>query len=278
MRTYMTAAIASILVGTAGAQDVTLSYSGDVIEVVDPLGLFDGVDLGEAVSGVLSFNPAQDQSDPGLPLPGLGFFEGISVTAQLGGSIYEPLDATNVSVIIGNDLPPIGVTPPSTDVVDIFQLSAPIEAPDGANTSPFELTQSNIRAVIQGDPSWIADTSTIPDSDSLGLDNTLSAEVVIEFRQFSFPGTNGEPFSEEASFVIVRLNTLEDADGGIVTIGCRAFQMITPVGVGDFFDVSEFISAFGSGSSAADYNADGEINFFDVSLFVNDFTTSCGIR
>ena len=43
----------------------------------------------------------------------------------------------------------------------------------------------------------------------------------------------------------------------------------------DFFDVSTFINAYGSGDPAADLDDNGELNFFDVSAFLNAFSTGC---
>ena len=46
-------------------------------------------------------------------------------------------------------------------------------------------------------------------------------------------------------------------------------------GVLDFFDVSAFLTAFGSGSSDADLNGDGVFDFFDVSLFLTALGVGC---
>jgi len=46
-------------------------------------------------------------------------------------------------------------------------------------------------------------------------------------------------------------------------------------GVLDFFDVSDFINAFGSGEPDADFNTDGNIDFFDVSDFIQAFNAGC---
>lgn len=43
----------------------------------------------------------------------------------------------------------------------------------------------------------------------------------------------------------------------------------------DFFDVSAFLSAYGSGDVAADFNGDGVINFFDVSAFLSSYNAGC---
>lgn len=43
----------------------------------------------------------------------------------------------------------------------------------------------------------------------------------------------------------------------------------------DFFDVSDFLSAFSSADAIADFNGDGSYDFFDVSMFLNQFLAGC---
>ena len=43
----------------------------------------------------------------------------------------------------------------------------------------------------------------------------------------------------------------------------------------NFFDVSNFLSAFSIGDPAADLNDDGAFNFFDISLFLNAYAQGC---
>ena len=46
-------------------------------------------------------------------------------------------------------------------------------------------------------------------------------------------------------------------------------------GVLDFFDISGFLTAFGSGDSAADFTGDGVFDFFDISAFLTAFSAGC---
>ncbi|CAN0589434.1 unnamed protein product, partial [Laminaria digitata] len=46
-------------------------------------------------------------------------------------------------------------------------------------------------------------------------------------------------------------------------------------GVLNFFDVSQFIQWYSTSDPGADYNEDGQIDFFDVSQFVQDFNAGC---
>lgn len=43
----------------------------------------------------------------------------------------------------------------------------------------------------------------------------------------------------------------------------------------NFFDVSAFLNAFNSGQAVGDFNDDGDFNFFDVSAFLNAFSNGC---
>tara|TARA_A100000171_G_scaffold30169_1_gene28371 strand:- start:509 stop:3307 length:2799 start_codon:yes stop_codon:yes gene_type:complete len=43
----------------------------------------------------------------------------------------------------------------------------------------------------------------------------------------------------------------------------------------DFFDVSDFLSAYNAMDPSADFNGDGSFNFFDVSAFLNAFNAGC---
>ncbi len=45
----------------------------------------------------------------------------------------------------------------------------------------------------------------------------------------------------------------------------------------NFFDVSAYLELFGSGDLAADMNDDGDLNFFDVSEFLGYFNNDCGL-
>ncbi len=43
----------------------------------------------------------------------------------------------------------------------------------------------------------------------------------------------------------------------------------------DFLDISEFLSAYNSGTSAADLNGDGNYDFLDISAFLTSYNTGC---
>ena len=44
----------------------------------------------------------------------------------------------------------------------------------------------------------------------------------------------------------------------------------------NFFDVSAFLNAYNTMQPQADFTGDGEFNFFDVSAFLNAYNEGCG--
>ncbi len=46
-------------------------------------------------------------------------------------------------------------------------------------------------------------------------------------------------------------------------------------GVLDFFDISAFLNAFANGEPVADFTGEGTLNFFDVSAFLSEFAAGC---
>jgi Pregnancy-associated plasma protein-A len=57
--------------------------------------------------------------------------------------------------------------------------------------------------------------------------------------------------------------------------GCSAADLSEPFGQLNFFDVSLFLNEFASNGDNADINGDGEWNFFDVSDFLTIFGQGC---
>ena len=57
--------------------------------------------------------------------------------------------------------------------------------------------------------------------------------------------------------------------------GCNGADLAEPFGELNFFDVSAFLNAFNAGDAAADLNNDGGFDFFDISIFLNIFNAGC---
>ncbi len=71
-------------------------------------------------------------------------------------------------------------------------------------------------------------------------------------------------------------------DAGILLEACLSVNTITPCPADlnndaqlDFFDVSAFLDAFGNADPAADFTNDGDFDFFDVSAFLDAFASGC---
>ena len=62
-------------------------------------------------------------------------------------------------------------------------------------------------------------------------------------------------------------------EGFVPPASCQAD--LNADGVLNFFDVSAFLQAFGNLDDAADFDSNGEWNFFDVSAFLSAFGTGC---
>lgn len=64
-------------------------------------------------------------------------------------------------------------------------------------------------------------------------------------------------------------------DGSNLFVGQTCPSDTNLDGVLNFFDVSVFLNNYNSGSPAADLNGDGMLNFFDVSTFLNSYNMGC---
>ena len=73
------------------------------------------------------------------------------------------------------------------------------------------------------------------------------------------------------SLLHYRPNLYSIADIG----GCSAADLAEPFGQLNFFNVSLFLNEFASNGANADINGDGEWNFFDVSEFLTIFAQGC---
>lgn len=64
-------------------------------------------------------------------------------------------------------------------------------------------------------------------------------------------------------------------DGSNLFVGQTCPSDTNLDGALNFFDVSVFLNNYNAGSSAADLNGDGVLNFFDVSTFLNSYNMGC---
>jgi hypothetical protein len=64
-------------------------------------------------------------------------------------------------------------------------------------------------------------------------------------------------------------------DGSNLFVGQTCPSDTNLDGALNFFDVSVFLNNYNAGSPAADLNGDGTLNFFDVSTFLNSYNMGC---
>ncbi len=264
------------------AQISVFSYVGDVVEIKDDLGLFGSAVEGSEGTGSFTLD-FDAQSQGGNPQGGdlIGYFEALGLNAVLGefdmgGASPEDtiiaFATDNLSFVINED--------DETITVDTLEISLGFGFGDNA-----EFDWGYINIIFTGTEDWF-DTvgDTVPDPLSMGFENLLNAEVIIEFFQIQGGnGGDGNPGDGDgggggsviSSRAVIDINSMANADGTVATIGCRSYQFAAPVAVFNFVDVSAFVSSFQAQSSNADLNGDGILNFFDVSTFIGMAQTGC---
>ena len=123
-------------------------------------------------------------------------------------------------------------------------------------------------SVDQGDGSWAWEIDTSVEAAGFGVEDRFALyRNGIYLGGFWFGGfscttaPNGSPgYTPPAMFQFEMLGP------SVVDYICCDYNMD---GICNFFDISYFISLYGSQSPTADLNDDGEWNFFDISLFLN---------
>ena len=150
--------------------------------------------------------------------------------------------------------------------------------------------------VLQDTPYATSQFSAFADMDHIVVADDGTAWATTVFAGSQTPYYDGqswqlEPFSPISS---VRVQAMAEAgDGTLWAFGDRFNDQTTfalrlvcdtapscPADFNDdgslnFFDISDFISAFNSGDLSADFDGDGNLNFFDVSAFLAAFSAGC---
>ncbi len=259
---------------SANAQVAAFAYTGEVIEIRDDLDIFGAVSIGSEGTGafVLDLDAAVIDSPVG-DLSGL--FSALSMNAQLG-DVDVSGDSSIESPIIVALQDNVSFDGGATEV-DAFEIDLSI-----GTTEAYDFGSVSIQLVGTND--WFETTGSLPDPLSLGFENLLQAEVVIEFFQLrgagggdGSPGDGGGGGGGEmfVSRAVINIGVLSNSDGTVATIGCRAYQFGAPVALFDFNDVVSFLAEFSAQNAAADLNGDTSYDFNDVLVFLNEATTGC---
>ncbi|MBO6514661.1 MAG: hypothetical protein JJ974_11915, partial [Phycisphaerales bacterium] len=101
------------------------------------------------------------------------------------------------------------------------------------------------------------------------------------FSYIPNPGfTGSDRFSYRTTTTVNNSGARVYSEPAIVEIrvlegGCNTADFAMPYGELDFFDISSFLNAYQMSDANADINADGVFDFFDISLFLAAFTAGC---
>ena len=201
-----------------------------------------------------------------------------------------PISQTDglTQVLLTQNGPGAGTLSPTEDP-DVFDLDALVTASllldidqslggqEGGKSTGFELP---IVLPISGQV-------TINKDDS--LDITLSASPDQIGAEFPIEGLTLPPVpfdlptlgSESASVLLTSSPNTATIDASLsIEINAIALQNNCPADMNndgelDFFDVSDFLDAFGTMNPVADFDDNGAFDFFDVSAFLDAFSIGC---
>ncbi|MBL4810755.1 MAG: hypothetical protein JKY43_11950 [Phycisphaerales bacterium] len=253
------------------AQVSTFSYVGEITDISDGLNLYGSATVGSEATGTFTLDLDADA----ILNPGGGdlvnYFEALGLNAafeEFGMGAISPDDSI-IAFIVDNHTYENDEGEMVT--VDILEIS-------WADQNPGLYDFGGIHINFVGTEDWFEGIADLPNPLSMGFENLLSAEVVIEFFQVQ-GGGGGEGGKGGGTLVssraVINIASMANAAGTVATIGCQSYQFAAPVATFDFFDVSSFLSEFSIGSLDADINNDGNLDFFDISVFLSQAQTQC---
>ncbi|MEO1585284.1 MAG: hypothetical protein AAFR96_12040, partial [Planctomycetota bacterium] len=171
-----TASIATLLAAglatTAAAQnELTLEYTGRVVEITDERDLFPDVEAGQIYTGSITFDLGTTDTfaDASILPVDLGFFEVPQINAEGNGRSF---DGVEPFAFITNDGPAFTQSPLDPTISDSIYIQSLAFLDDGTN--------GNVIAEFVGGTDLFEDTG--PDNAvELRFENLDRAEVTIEF-------------------------------------------------------------------------------------------------
>ncbi len=163
-------------------------------------------------------------------------------------SFTEPLKAT----LVFHDAP----ASPASTFTPVNDLDLEVVLPTGDVLKGNNITNGISAAGGSAD--------AINNVEMVMLPATLTGEYTLRVKGTAVnQGTQG--------YAIVITGPVAEAEAG----GCNDADLAEPFGQLNFFDISEFLSAFNASDPIADYTDDGVFNFFDVSAFLILFNAGC---
>ncbi len=276
-RTALTITALIGAVSSVNAQVSTFTYDGEVIELRDDLGLMGDAAVGLEGTGSFTLDFDAEQNDN--PQGGgdfIGFFEALGINAMIADFGVGGVSPEDFIFALAQDNLQIFNEDDELMMYDTLEIH--MSFPSSA-----DIDFGYLAINLVGTPDWFEGASTLPDPLSMGFENLLSAEVIIEFYQLQGAGGgdgepgdgDGEPGVMVSSRAVINIGSMTNAQGTVATIGCRSYQFAAPVARFDFFDISEFIVEFTAMEPAADMNGDGTLNFFDIAEFITQVQTAC---
>lgn len=269
------------LPGVALAQQTaTFDYSGTVISVEGDPSVVGFALVGDEAGGSFTFDLDAEGNSPfvlpdGTPIDlGFNFYEALGLNVGVNDTIIES-EQTPLALVLDD----ISVSPSPTGEIGVFdQLSVGVALTDGQQ----RVGQVTVNFV--GESSWFNGTD-IPNPDTLGLENLLSASVTIEFNTtpvFELD-ENGNPifpedFDNVLGKVIIELDTISLDNSVIATIGCSVASMSSPPASADARDTRAFVSYYVTNNPRADFDGDGFVGPIDAGLFVEGYARCNTLR
>jgi|GEM_PF-5841605 len=113
-----------------------------------------------------------------------------------------------------------------------------------------------------------------------GMESADQEVALIIASHFVTEGNSPPAMAFSLDMYSGELKFLSEFEGDLLITGIASVDSPCPAdlnmdGTINFFDVSEFLSAFAAMDLASDFNKDGTLNFFDIAAFLTVFSEGC---